>query len=245
MAYKRKTKDEYQLHIDYGYGWECVTIDETLKEARQMQRDYMENCPQYPSRIVKKRVPIKEDKPEYPMTYLRGSETTHETVELRLPDGDTCVINVYHLLKCGWRSFPCGSGNDHTLNPAELEKAKHLINSERKKLTSKEIKSMADWSNSGLENFDDFFFPGDKVAEDVVEYYTNIMPPVTFSRRLVQAGEAHDTLPESSEPEAKWHNTYMTFAVKDGSWVYVGNCFEGETVARNREEIFSGKEQNA
>ena len=41
MAYKRKTKDEYQLHIDYGYGWECVTIDETLKEAKtlRIQRD--------------------------------------------------------------------------------------------------------------------------------------------------------------------------------------------------------------
>ena len=103
---------------------------------------------------------------------------------------------------------------------------------------------MSDWNNSGLD-FDDFFFPGDKVAEDVVDYYVNLLPPTTFSRKLVQAGEAHDTLPESNDPGARWHNTYMTFALKNGSWVYVGNCFKGETVARNREEIFSRKEQNA
>lgn len=237
MAYKRKTADEYQLYVNYGYGWEHELSEYTHEEAKQRRKEYRENCPRYPTKIVKKRIPIKEEKTEYHMTYLRGSETSHEAVELKLPDGDTCVINVYQLLKCGWHTFPCGSGNDYTLSPTQIEKAKHLINSERKKLTSKEIKSMADWSDSGLENFDDFFFPGDKVAEDVVEYYTDIMPPVTLSRKLVQAGEACDTLPESKDPGARWRNTYMTFAVKDGSWVYVGNCFIGETVARSREEM--------
>lgn len=58
MAYIRKTKNEYQLLCNYGYGdgWECVFTEDTLSEARQRKREYMENMPQYPYRIVRKRV---------------------------------------------------------------------------------------------------------------------------------------------------------------------------------------------
>ena len=56
MAYVRKTKDEWHTQGDYGDGWETVTIDESLAEARQMKRDYDENEPEYLHRIVKRRV---------------------------------------------------------------------------------------------------------------------------------------------------------------------------------------------
>ena len=58
MAYIRKTKDEYQILGDYGYGWECLFAEETLKEAKQMLKDYNENEPQYAHKIKKVRVPI-------------------------------------------------------------------------------------------------------------------------------------------------------------------------------------------
>ncbi len=60
MAYVRKTKDEYQLLCNYGYGdgWEEVLTEGTFKEAKERKKEYMENMPQYPYRIVKKRVPI-------------------------------------------------------------------------------------------------------------------------------------------------------------------------------------------
>ena len=54
--YVRKTVDEWHTQGNYGCGWETVTIDETYAEARQMLRDYNENEPQYPHRIIKKRV---------------------------------------------------------------------------------------------------------------------------------------------------------------------------------------------
>lgn len=61
MAYIRKTKDEYQLLCNYGYGdgWEYVLAEDTLSEAKKRKREYMENMPQYPYKIVKKRVSIK------------------------------------------------------------------------------------------------------------------------------------------------------------------------------------------
>jgi len=57
MRYKRKTVDEYEVQSNYGQGWECVTTEETRKEAREQLRCYNENEP-YPHRIIKKRVKI-------------------------------------------------------------------------------------------------------------------------------------------------------------------------------------------
>ena len=61
MAYARKTRDEYQLLCDYGYGegWECVLAEDTRAEAKERFREYVENMPQYPYKITKKRVPLK------------------------------------------------------------------------------------------------------------------------------------------------------------------------------------------
>ena len=60
MAYIRKTKDEYQLLCDYGYGdgWEYLLAEKTMKEARERKREYMENIPEYSYKIVKTRIPI-------------------------------------------------------------------------------------------------------------------------------------------------------------------------------------------
>lgn len=58
MAYVRKTKDEYVLLTDYGYGdgWEEVLTEETYAEAKQRKKEYIENMRQYPYKIVKRRV---------------------------------------------------------------------------------------------------------------------------------------------------------------------------------------------
>jgi len=58
--YTRKTKDEYQLHINYGYGqgWEHELSEDTHKEINQRVREYRENCPEYPVKVVVKRVKV-------------------------------------------------------------------------------------------------------------------------------------------------------------------------------------------
>lgn len=43
MAYARKTIDEYEILADYGYGYEVVTTETTLNEAKQRAREYREN----------------------------------------------------------------------------------------------------------------------------------------------------------------------------------------------------------
>lgn len=54
MAYTRKTRDIYETQVDYGYGFETVTIEETYKEAKEMALCYWEN-ERRPVRIVKRR----------------------------------------------------------------------------------------------------------------------------------------------------------------------------------------------
>lgn len=57
MAYQRKTQDEYQVQGNYGQGWELETAEDNRKEARTRLREYRENMPQYPHRLIVKRVP--------------------------------------------------------------------------------------------------------------------------------------------------------------------------------------------
>lgn len=60
MTYQRKTRNEFQIHGDYGYGhgFEEVTAEDTRKEAIQRLHEYRENEPGVPFKIVTKRVSL-------------------------------------------------------------------------------------------------------------------------------------------------------------------------------------------
>lgn len=60
MAYQRKTRDIWRFYVDYGQGWEYEGAEYSRAAARQTQREYAQNCPQYPTKIVKGRERIKE-----------------------------------------------------------------------------------------------------------------------------------------------------------------------------------------
>ena len=55
--YKRKTIDIWTLCLDYGYGhgWEEEISEYSLAEIRQCAKEYRENCPEYPRKIIKRR----------------------------------------------------------------------------------------------------------------------------------------------------------------------------------------------
>ena len=44
MTYERKTRDEYEIVTNYGYGWEIEVTEDTVKEARKRKREYLENA---------------------------------------------------------------------------------------------------------------------------------------------------------------------------------------------------------
>ena len=54
--YIRKTYDEWQVQGKYAGYWDILTTEETYREAKAQLKCYNENEPEYPHRIVKKRV---------------------------------------------------------------------------------------------------------------------------------------------------------------------------------------------
>lgn len=61
MAYQRKTRDVWRLWVDYGQGYELELEEFTRAEAQQRLKEYRENCPQYPARIVMGRERIEDN----------------------------------------------------------------------------------------------------------------------------------------------------------------------------------------
>lgn len=53
---ERKTIDTWQIHVNYGSGWEHETTEFTFKDAREQRQTYRQNCPEFPVKIVRKRV---------------------------------------------------------------------------------------------------------------------------------------------------------------------------------------------
>lgn len=63
MAYVRKTRDEFEIAGDYGHGqgFECVTTETTLRDARAQLRCYRDNEPGTPFKIITRRVRISKE----------------------------------------------------------------------------------------------------------------------------------------------------------------------------------------
>jgi len=55
MAYVRKTKDEYQIMTNYGYGWEVENTEDNYKDAKRSLKEYQENI-QGITKLQKRRI---------------------------------------------------------------------------------------------------------------------------------------------------------------------------------------------
>lgn len=58
--YIRKTRDEYNIEGNYGYGWDYIITAEDKKDAKRLLKEYQENESNYPHRIKKHRVKINQ-----------------------------------------------------------------------------------------------------------------------------------------------------------------------------------------
>ena len=75
---------------------------------------------------------------------------------------------------------------------------------------------------------------GDYVENEIVDYAANCVPPVRYSRSVVQCGEPASSRIDEKTGREKY--TYSTFVrVAEDVWEYCGDCFAGETEERGRE----------
>lgn len=55
MTYQRKTRDVWRFYVNYGCGWEHEFDEDSFSEIKKRKKEYRENCPQYPIKVVKGR----------------------------------------------------------------------------------------------------------------------------------------------------------------------------------------------
>ena len=85
--------------------------------------------------------------------------------------------------------------------------------------------TMDNWEGS----FDKFVEVGDTVSKEIVDYFTDVMPPASMGFGYLQVGEPYSH--NVDKRNGKWRPTFPTFAMnREGQWVYCGNCFHRETV---------------
>lgn len=166
--------------------------------------------------------------------YYAGSENkAAETIEADVIKisgiyKTTVAINAYLLTSC-ITSFPCGDGDDYTLTREETLKALETLQEGRRQLLERyPVKTFQGWRESGLPTFKDYCKPGDKVDEEMVDYFVNSVPPVTLRSDCTQSGEPFSS--EADPETGKYRQTYGTFVRLTSSlWRFEGYCFIGQT----------------
>lgn len=83
------------------------------------------------------------------------------------------------------------------------------------------LKTVENWRGSLYE----YLQVGDLVDEGIYNHFINVMPPATLRSTLVQIGEPYCHI--DGKP------TFATLEKNKSGWMYMGNCFRGETVCKS------------
>lgn len=89
----------------------------------------------------------------------------------------------------------------------------------------KELKTLRTYYESDAKTWSEYAEPYDIVSDDIIDYFTNILPPITNTSRYLQAGGACDHIENSVT--GKIEGTYLTFIKLAHNFnVYCGEHFE-------------------
>ena len=115
---------------------------------------------------------------------------------------------------------------ERELSPEEV-KEYELPHSDEVRL--REYKPFKGWheyaEKTGQSNYYEYAKPGDIVDRETLDYFTDILPPVTMARGYVQMGEPYST---ARADDGTWKETWATFIKEGDKYYYLGHCFAGE-----------------
>lgn len=86
------------------------------------------------------------------------------------------------------------------------------------------MKTYKEWVESKV-CFSSFVQEGDVVDEAIVDYFIEVLPPVTMNFTMVQMGEPYDMV--------GGRNRYLTLEKVKNEWVYTGKKFRGGKLLLN------------
>lgn len=93
------------------------------------------------------------------------------------------------------------------------------------------VKTYADWTG----DFDKYAKPGDRVDEELFDYFLNVLPPECYlPGGGFQVGEPYSTFQGKS--------TYATFLRVPGGFIYAGHCHYRDTTHRSSDIVFVERE---
>lgn len=81
-------------------------------------------------------------------------------------------------------------------------------------------KSYKGWLNSSAKTIEEYLNKGDEVDNEMIEYFTDILPPITQNSLMLQVGEPSNHIDGKA--------LYMTFTNENSKWIYKGDCFKGK-----------------
>jgi len=79
------------------------------------------------------------------------------------------------------------------------------------------VKKYSDWQG----DLGDFLQVGDLVDQEMVDYFLNVLPPITWNNNIIQISEPNDHVDGKA--------TYSTLVNSSEGWRYAGNCHRGQT----------------
>ncbi len=80
---------------------------------------------------------------------------------------------------------------------------------------TKEVKTRKGWETSG-QNLGEYLQVGDVVDEEMEMYFLEVLPPATWTSRVIQIGEPYDH-------DHRGLPRFSTLEKIEGNWVYKGN----------------------
>lgn len=95
------------------------------------------------------------------------------------------------------------------------------------------LRTMDGWTEAADKSKDrwnfmwkDYASIDDEVSEDVIDNFTDILPPRTMSASMLQVGEPYS---HEVDKDGNLKATWMTFEKVESKWYYRGHCFAGRT----------------
>lgn len=81
------------------------------------------------------------------------------------------------------------------------------------------VKTFEAWTS--FSSLNDYLKKGDIVDDEMVNYFTNVMPPAFHTSNIIQMGEPYNHVNGKA--------TYHTLQKTSKGWTYVGDCHRGKT----------------
>ena len=160
--------------------------------------------------------------------YHRGGRAARERICIPVVDRSGAVTTYLDLpvtlLEAGVVYLRLDDGSDIFLSNTQMALIANEVERQRAECAGTGLKTLGKWFESGLPTAEDYLEPGDKIDEDLIGYFLDVLPPRTNRAGLLQVGGEIST---AKDVNGRWQPTYLTFKRQGGTWRYAGRCFEG------------------